>query len=290
VTADLYAAEEIIDKQVTTELNRGQAFEVVTGRVLVHAIGARGRLLCGRDVALASRTERPWDDDRYLPHLPRCRDCALAVHAGDPRPAGAGRQAPADGLPAVTVDIRTGHGSDAEIAGAGALRGILAENDLRRWMFTDLVMVDQDIRGGFSHPLTISPRLLLRRSACALTTFLHEQLHWIQGPGMDAATAEAALRWPDPPPPPGGAHDAGSTWMHLAVCALEYQSLGVLIGPRAAGAELRQHEGYSWIYAQILADPGWFASFLGRHGLEVPAEPPVPRRYYGPDWWRAPEP
>lgn len=39
---------------------------------------------------------------------------------------------------------------------------MLAQYDLRRWMFTDLVTVDETIRGGtirggISHPLTISP-------------------------------------------------------------------------------------------------------------------------------------
>jgi len=71
----------------------------------------------------------------------------------------------------------------------------------------------------------------------------------------------------------------------MTVCALEYQSLREILGATAAAAELSQHEGYSWIYAQILADPGWFASFLKRHGLQVPTEPPIPRRYFGEEWW-----
>jgi hypothetical protein len=48
---------------------------------------------------------------------------------------------------------------------------------------------------------------------------------------------------------------------------------------------LSQHEGYSWIYAHILADPGWFAGFIKRHRFQVPAEPPIPRRYCGEEWW-----
>jgi hypothetical protein len=57
------------------------------------------------------------------------------------------------------------------------LRSVLTEDDLRRWMFTDLVVVDASIRRGFSHPLTIGPGLLTGRPASALATFLHEQLH-----------------------------------------------------------------------------------------------------------------
>ena len=69
-------------------------------------------------------------------------------------------------------------------------------------------------------------------------------------------------------------------WLHMSVCALEYHSLSEILGPSAAAAELRQHAGYSWIYGQILANPRWFSSFLHRHGLQVPAQPPVPRRCF----------
>ena len=187
------------------------------------------------------------------------------------------------------MDIRTAHGTGGENAARAALRAVLAEHDLRRWMFTDLVTIDETIRGGLSHPLTISPRLLVQRPALALTTFLHEQLHWLEGPGTEARSAEASERWPDPPPlSAGGADDPTSTWLHMSVCAREYHSLSEILGPSAAAAELREHAGYSWIYGQILASPGWFSSFLHQHGLHVPAQPPVPRRGFSETRWASP--
>jgi hypothetical protein len=66
--------------------------------------------------------------------------------------------------------------------------------------------------------------------------------------------------------------------------AIKYQSLSELLDLSAAAAELRQHAGYSWIYVQILTSPGWFSGFLRRHGLRVPEQPPVPRRYFGEPW------
>jgi hypothetical protein len=283
----LSAAEEIIDKQTATELFQGREIVLTTGRVLLHAVGADGRALCDPSARQLAPAGRPWDAS-YLPHIPRCRACVTASSPGDP-PSRACRRdhpdAPARSLPAAGVDVRPVHGTDEEVAGAAALRGVLAEHDLRRWMFTDLVRVDADIRGGFSHPLTISPSLLMRRAASALTTFLHEQLHWLDGPGSNDAAAEASRRWPDPPPPPAGCHDAESSWLHMSVCALAYQSLSEILGPGAAAAELRQHAQYSWVYGQILGDPGWFTGFLRRHGLQVPRQPPVPRRYVGEEWW-----
>ena len=59
---------------------------------------------------------------------------------------------------------------------------VLAEHDPRRRMFTDLVTIDDTIRGGVSHPLTMIPGLLVQRPALALTTFLHEELRWLEGP------------------------------------------------------------------------------------------------------------
>jgi hypothetical protein len=128
----------------------------------------------------------------------------------------------------------------------------------------------------------------VQRPALTLTTFLHEELHWHDAPGTEAAAAEASKRWPDPPPPPAGAGDPRSTWIHMSVCALEYHSLAELIGAAAAVIELRQHKGYSWIYRQILDSPDRFSEFLDRHGLEIPIRPPVPRRYFGEDWWEEP--
>jgi hypothetical protein len=304
VSDGLSSAEEIIDRQTTVDQIAGREFTGLTGRVLLHALAADGRGLCGRDSAELAPTGRSWDD-RHLPHIPRCDACVTAAMSGDPAamtgdPAAmssdpaAVRSSPVDrpdapppGLPAAGVDIRLAHGSDSEAAGAAALREVLAEHDLRRWMFTDLVTVDADVRGGHSHPLTINPSLLVSSPARALAVFLHEQLHWVEGPGVDNAIAEVRRRWPDPPPPPAGCHDAESSWGHLIVCALEYQSLSELLGPSAAAAALAQLKHYAWVYDQVLGDPGWFFGLLQEHGVRLPEQPPVPRRYFGEEWWTA---
>ncbi len=290
MAASLSVAEEVFDLQTTTEIFQGSESETTTGRVLLHALDGNQSALCGRDSDGLTPAGRPWQD-AYLPHAPRCRSCALA--AGSAGPSGLqllGRDelaAPPPGLPVTGVDIRTTHGSEREQEGADALRAVIAEHDVRRFLLTDAVWVNGEIRGGFSHPLTLSPGTLLRGPLDALTTFLHEQMHWVQGPGLDAATTEAAERWPDPPPLPEGAHSAQSSWLHLIVCTLEYMAVGELIGSVAAAALLRRQKHYGWMYGKIIADPGWFADLLGRHGLAVPDAPQVPRRYCGDDWWSA---
>ncbi|HEX5406145.1 MAG TPA: hypothetical protein VFX16_28040 [Pseudonocardiaceae bacterium] len=268
VNGNLSIGEQYTDRRTKIEMFRGREIESVTARVVLHALDELGRPICGSGDELTPTGQR-WHRG-YLPHLPRCQTCAARAGATEHT------------TPDVTIDIRTAHGTDDENAASAALRAVLADHDVRRWIFTDLVIVDETMRGGLSHPLTIGPRLLVRRPTLALTSFLHEQLHWLDEPGTDSATAEAAARWPDPPSfDEGGAADPTSTWLHLIVCALEHQSLSEFVGPAAAAAELRQHTGYRWIYGQILAEPDWFADFLQRHGLRVPDLRPVPRRYVG---------
>jgi hypothetical protein len=290
MTVDLTFAEEPVAVRTVTDVFAGQEYELVTGRVLLHAVTTGRALLCGRGQDDLTFLPTAWGAG-YLPHVSRCRACAKAARtllpdAQAPRYEASGGEVP-PAVPAEQVEVRCRQGTAGELAGATALRAVLAEHDLRRWMFTDLVLIDGSVSGGVSHPLTITPDLLVSRPASALTTFMHEQLHWLESPGLNAAISVARERWPDPPlRPAGGAHDVESTWLHLVVCALEYQSLTELLGRQAATAELECHRGYSWIYYQILSDPRWFADFLAAHQLAVPAAPSVPRRYYGAEVWR----
>lgn len=271
--------EQCVDREAKTEELGGHQFESVTARVLLHALDGDGQPVCGYDLEPLTAVARPWHPG-YLPHLPRCTDCLRSAGAT------ASEELPAPAARVAGVDIRLAHGTAAEIDASIALGLVLVRYDVRRWLFTDLVTIDEGIFGGFSHPLTLSPRRILRRPACALSDFLHEQLHWVEGPGTDPAIAEAGQRWPDPPLLwAGGGTDPESTWLHMSVCALEYFSLVEVLGQPAAEAELRRHASYAWIYRQILADPGWFAGYLDRHGLRVPSRPPVPRRYVGDPWW-----
>src|SRR5215472_8255531 len=228
MTRILTIAEQCIDRQERTEVLDGHHIEVVTGRVLLHALDNDDRPLCGQNHTQLTPIARSWNAE-YLPHLPRCQRC-VGAELGD---AYDEHHEPGYAYPtagATGVDIRTAHHTDSENSAATALADLLATYDLRRWMFTDLVTVDESILGGFSHPLMISPPRLTRRPAMALSTFIHEQLHWIDGPGTDSATKEARERWPDPPPSPGGCRSAQSTWLHMAICALEYQGLSEIIG------------------------------------------------------------
>jgi hypothetical protein len=159
VSGSLSTAEEVIDRQAKIEQFRGREIDFATGRVVLHALRRDGGALCGRRDEHLTPIGQVWDAS-YLPHLPRCRGCLAPGLAGGHPPRGSGKDSPgwlAPGAPASGVDVRAASGTDEEMAGVTGLRRVLAGHDLRRWMFTDLVMVDGSIRGGFSHPLTINP-------------------------------------------------------------------------------------------------------------------------------------
>lgn len=271
-TDNVGTAEQVVDVQTTMDLFQGKEWPVPTGRVVRHALVGANQLACGLDGAEMTHPERPWHQGGIPPKL-RCEDCLrLFPIATDTGPA---------------FELRLRNGRPEEESAAAALLDALAPFDVRRWIYTDLVVIDGDLRGGMSHPLRLGPHLLLLRPHSALTTFLHEQLHWFVGhhANLAAVIDEARKRWPDPPPPPAGCADAYSTWTHLSVCALEYQSLCELVGTHAAETELRLHNAYSWVYSEILDAPSWFEEYLCRHDLILPSEPPVPRQYLGDDSW-----
>ncbi len=159
----LSIAEQYVDLQARTEMFRGRQIELVTGQVVLHALDDHGQPLCGHDIGRLTPTGHPWHAG-YLPHLPRCHGC-LSRAAGAPAPGLPGHDSGPPGRVAQPsgADIRTAHGTEGENAAAAALRAVLDGHDLRRWMFTDLVSIDEAIRGGLSHPLTISPRLLVQQ-------------------------------------------------------------------------------------------------------------------------------
>ena len=271
-SAPLGTAEQLIDAKTVSLVFQGQEWPVTTARALRHALVEPGRAACGLDGVELSPSDRPWREGG-LPAELRCGECDHLF--------------PGASEHGSLFEVRTRNGSAAEQSASAALLDALVPFDVSRLIFTDLVIIDDSVRGGMSHPLTIAPELIRRRPHNALTTFVHEQLHWLisDHPRAEHASAEASKRWPDPPPPPAGGTDAQSTWRHMSVCSLEYQSLRTLIGREAAEAELRLHKGYSWIYGQILDDPKWFEEYLTRHNIALPNESPIPRRYIGDGSW-----
>ena len=168
-----------------------------------------------------------------------------------------------------TLRIRTASDHPAEAEAADLLRELYQAHDFRDWLVTDEIVVDRT-QIPHSHPvLTVRPT---ENPADFLATFLHEQFHWWVGDREEplaAALTEFREIWPTVPVRgEGGARDEYSTYLHLAVCDLELQSVTLLLGEDVARETLGAATHYEWIYDRVLDDPR-VREIMVRHGLVV---------------------
>jgi len=194
---------------------------------------------------------------------------ALLVAAASAAIALPGRGLAQDATPRLSIELA--NDSEAERRTAAALRRLVAEHDVDRWIFTERVLVDETAIP-HSHPvLTVHTRHLGNDDAL-LATFLHEQFHWLED--LDPTRFRGAMDafrdlWPEVPGlDDGGARDAESTWRHLVVCDLELQAMARLIGADRARALLGAKSYYEWVYARVLDDPR-VREIMERHGMVV---------------------
>ncbi len=145
--------------------------------------------------------------------------------------------------------------------------------DLRRWQFTNQVRL-QSMVVPHSHPVLTLNCANIGDDDVALSTYLHEQLHWftlLHNEKCATAGRELHQRYPEVPSfEQGGARDERSTYLHLIVCPLEYRSLIEVIGTEAATAALHRMRHYTWVYETLLAAWPYFDDLLQRNGLTVP--------------------
>jgi len=173
----------------------------------------------------------------------------------------------------LTITLATDHPNEQQ-AQEQLLR-LLERYNLRRWQFTDAVRIQTHVVP-HSHPvLTLNTRHL-DDDDHALATYIHEQLHWFASTreqGTWAAFSELQQRFPTvPTADEGGAHDEFSTYLHLIICSLEYESLIEILGQDVALRTLKGTDIYSWVYATLLADWDYFSDLLVRHDLTMSGE------------------
>jgi hypothetical protein len=78
LTSRSASAEEIVDEQTVVIRFQHRDYTEVSGRALLHALGAGGLALCGQAAERLAATGSEWDA-AYLPHVPRCRGCMTAT-------------------------------------------------------------------------------------------------------------------------------------------------------------------------------------------------------------------
>ena len=183
----------------------------------------------------------------------------------------------ATGTAGQDITIRLANGTESEEAARRQLQAIMTRFDVTPWLFTADVVIE---RGAIphSHPvLTLNTRDLDNDTA-KLSTFLHEQIHWLvyaDSNGTAAAIRELQARYPAVPVGrPDGARSEFSTYLHLIVCWLELDAMTHFVGADAARALLADQRFYRWIYERVLTETQEIGNIIRRHGLLID-NPPV---------------
>ncbi len=156
------------------------------------------------------------------------------------------------------IVIRLEHDSEAEALMAAELETLLAAHDVEAWILTRAVRIDERSIP-HSHPVLTLHTRHIGDERMLLSTFVHEQLHWLEEARPDtwrAAMRELRALFPAVPDAEhGGARDEESTYRHLLVCDMEYQAMEALVGVEAARETLGRITHYEWIYDKVLNDP-----------------------------------
>ena len=170
------------------------------------------------------------------------------------------------------VSISLSRGGEREESARDQLRRLLDRYDLRRWQCTNRVRIEYGVIP-HSHPVLTLNTKHLDDDALALSTYLHEQLHWFvwrRNPGKRRAVRELRERYPTVPL--GHAEGAGGkddSYLHYLVCYLEYRSMTEVVGLEEARRviEFWAGEHYTEIYKTVLRDFDAIGELASKHKL-----------------------
>ena len=167
-------------------------------------------------------------------------------------------------------DIRLRHDSPRELAAERQLRRLLDAYDVSPYVATYSVMIDETA-APHSHPMLTLNSYFLNDDASALSTFIHEQMHWFElfmGPQVEAAIKDLKQMYPDMPSRGrGGGRDARGTFIHLIVGSQELHATATFFGKEEARRVIADKTWYRWVYKEVLNNEAALLAVLEKHGL-----------------------
>lgn len=172
-----------------------------------------------------------------------------------------------------SVNIELKNESEAEQQTRSQLKKLLAAYDLKKYTFTNQVVIDEHSIP-HSHPVLTLHTRHLNSDDQLLSTYVHEQLHWyLVAHQKQTDAAEAKLRKLYPKVPvgyPDGARDEESTYLHLIDCYLEMQADRSLLGQQRAADVIRFWAGdhYRWVYQTIVRDEAQIGAIVREEHLQ----------------------
>ena len=170
------------------------------------------------------------------------------------------------------VEIELSHNTSGEQSEAERLRQLLGRFDLRPWLFSRRVLIDEKAIP-HSHPVLTVGYGDHGDDNLLLSNFVHEQLHWwfvAHQQQTNAAMSELRELFPHlPVGAPDGAIDEQSSYLHLLVIYLEYQADKSLLGDKRAADVMAFWKGdhYRVLYRTVLESEDVVGRVVAKHGL-----------------------
>ena len=172
------------------------------------------------------------------------------------------------------LNIRTKHSLPVEEQRKEQMERLARQYDLKKFTVTRDIMIE---RGAMNHsyPLLTLNLRFLDNDDLALSAYVHEQGHWVlmerhrddnrslfddlqrTFPNMDVQI-------------PAGDGELRSSYLHIAVCMLEWQAMEDLVGPERARKviEWKERDHYKAIYSTILTHREQVEMLLNRYAVK----------------------
>jgi hypothetical protein len=171
------------------------------------------------------------------------------------------------------LNIKTKHGFPMEEQRKEQMERLAKKYDLKKYTVTRDILIE---RGAMNHSypvLTLNLRFL-DSDDLALSAYVHEQGHWVL---MERHRADNPALFEDLQRTfpnmeirvPEGDGELRSSYLHIAVCMLEWQAMEELVGAERARKviEWKQGDHYKAIYATLLNRREQVEGVLGRYGV-----------------------
>ena len=172
------------------------------------------------------------------------------------------------------LNIKTKHNLPLEEQRKEQMERLAKQYDLKKYTVTRDIIIE---RGAMNHSYPVLTLNLgfLDNDDLALSAYLHEQGHWVlmewhraDNPALfeelQRTFPNLEIRVPD------GDGELRSSYLHIAVCMLEWRAMEDLVGSERArkAIEWKQVDHYKAIYSTVLNHREQVESVLGRNGVQ----------------------
>ena len=172
------------------------------------------------------------------------------------------------------LNIRTKHSLPVEEQRKEQMERLARQYDLKKFTVARDIMIE---RGAMNHsyPLLTLNLRFLDNDDLALSAYVHEQGHWVlmeRHRGDNRSLFDDLQRtFPNMEvQAPAGDGEMHSSYLHIAVCMLEWQAMEDLVGPERArkAIEWKERDHYKAIYSTILTHREQVEMVLNRYAVK----------------------